>query len=194
MRSLNRKMSYLPVAALILSGSALFAGPSVSALGPPVVQSENAQGSAQASQLLQEIQLIAQDLKRDAATLESYRLGQLSWQSHAHQLTLAKQHINGIGVRLENLKAIRDTAEPWQRQAIDAIVPVAVQLASRTESAINHLNENRRHLFAPVYTDHVSAIAASADQMKQSVDVFLELASTQDKLDRLHERVAAIES
>jgi hypothetical protein len=194
MRSLIRKISYLPVAALILSGSALFAVPSASAVAPPVIQSENAQGSAQASQLLQKIQLIAQNLKRDAATLESYRLGQLSWQSHAHQLTLAKQHINGIGVRLENLKAIRDTAEPWQQQATDAIVPVAVQLASRTESAINHLKENRRHLFAPVYTDHVSAIAASADQMKQSVDVFLELASTQDKLDRLHERVAAIKS
>lgn len=194
MRSLNRKMSYLPVAALILSGSALVSPPPASAAGPPVVQSENIQESTRASQLLKEIQSIARDLKRDAARLETYNFGGFSWQSHAHQLTLAKQHINAIGSRVEDLQAIRSAAAPWQQQAIDAIVPVAVQLASRTENAISHLNENRHHLFAPAYTDHLSAIATSAAQMKQSVDVFLDLANTQDKLDNLRERVAAIES
>jgi hypothetical protein len=187
-------MSYLPVAALILSGSALFAAPSVLAVSSPAIQSQTTQGSAQASRLLKEIQSIAHDLRRDAAVLESYKLGRLSWQSHAHQLTLAKQHINAIGSRIENLQAIRSAAEPWQQQAIDAIVPVAAQLASRTEKAISHLNDNRSHLFAPAYTDHLSAIATNSDQMKQSVDVFLELASTQDKLDNLRERIATIES
>ncbi len=55
MRSLNRKMSYLPLAALILSGSGLVAAPSVSAVGPPVVQSQHTQESGQASELLKEI-------------------------------------------------------------------------------------------------------------------------------------------
>jgi hypothetical protein len=71
---------------------------------------------------------------------------------------------------------------------------LAVQLASRTENAINHLNENRRYLFAPAYTEHLTAIADHADQMKQSVDVALELANTQDKLDVLREKIAATES
>jgi len=194
MRLLNTKMAYLPVAALIVSGSSLFAAPSVSAVGPPVAKSEITQDSAQASQLLEEVRSIAYNLSRDAATLESFRLGRLTWQSHADQLTLAKQHINAIGTRLENLQAIRDTAAPWQQQAIDAIVPAAVQLASRTEDAINHLNDNPRHLFAPEYTSHLSAIASNADQMKQSVDVFLELAGTEKKLDNLRERVADVES
>jgi hypothetical protein len=195
MRSIHvRKMSYLPVAALILSGSSLFAAPSASAVGPPVIHSETATSAAQASQLLKEIRSIANELRRDAATLESYKRGNLNWESHAHQLTLAKQHINAIGGRLEELRAIRNTAEPWQQQAIDVMVPVAVQLASRTEDAINYLNDNRRHLFAPVYTDHLGTIVENADQMKESVDVFLEMASTQDKLDRLHERAAATES
>jgi hypothetical protein len=194
MRLLDKKMAYLPVAALILSGSSLFAAPSVSAVGPPGVQSETARDSARASQLLEEVRSIASDLSRDAATLESYKLKRLSWESHAYQLTLAKQHINAIGDRVEDLKAIRSTAAPWQQQAIDAVVPVAVQLAARTQDAINHLNENQLHLFAPAYTDHLSAIAANADKMKQSVDVFLDLASAQDKLDNLQERVAASES
>jgi hypothetical protein len=195
MRSIYvRNMSYLPIAALILSGSSLFAAPSKSAVGPPVVQSETAQSSTEASQLLEEIQSIAHELNRDAARLESYRLGGLSWQSHAYQLTLARQHINAIGSRLEKFQVIRGTAAPWQQQAIDSIVPVAVQLASRTEHAIAHLNENRGYLFAPVYIAHLSAIARNADQVKQSVDVFLELDSTQDRLNTLREKVAATES
>jgi hypothetical protein len=187
-------MSYLPLAGLILSGSTLVAAPSVSASGSTVVQSQHAQESAQAWELLKEVQSIARDLRRDAATLESYKLRGLSWQSHAYQLTLTKQHINAIGSRVEELQTIRSTSAPWQQRAIDTIVPLAVQLASRTEDAISHLNENRHELFAPTYTNHLSAIATSAAQIKKSVDVFLDLASTQDKLDYLHERVAAIES
>lgn len=194
MRLLNTKMAYLPVAALIVSGSSLFAGPSVSAVGPPAVESKITQDSAQASQLLEEVRSIANSLSRDAATLESFTLSGLTWQSHADQLMLAKQHINAIGTRLGNLQAIRGTAAPWQQQAIDAIVPVALQLASRTEAAINHLNDNPQHLFVPEYTSHLTAIASNADQMKQSVDVFLDLASRQNKLDNLRERVADVES
>src|SRR5436305_6638295 len=115
------KMSYLPVAALILSGSALFASTPGSAVGPPIVQSEITESSPQALQLLGEIKSIAYDLSRDAATLESYKHGRLSWQSHAYQLTRAKDHVNAIGERLEKLQAIRNTAAPWQRQAIDAM-------------------------------------------------------------------------
>jgi hypothetical protein len=187
-------MSYLPVAALMVFGSTLIAAPAASAIGPPVVQSEKMQASAQASRLLNEIRFIAHDLRRDAARLESFKFGGLSWQVHADQLTLAKQHINAIGSRVEKLQAIRSTAEPWQQRAIDAIIPVAVQLASRTETAMNYLNDNRRHLFAPAYTDHLRAIANNAVQMKQAVDVFLDLNRTENKLDDLRDRVAAIES
>jgi hypothetical protein len=196
MHSINvRKFSYLPVAALILSGSSLLAGPPASAVGPPVVQSENSSPSAaETSRLLKEVRSIAGDLGRDAATLESYTFSRLNWRTHAYQLSLAKEHINAIGDRIKSLQAIRSTAAPWQQQAIGSIVPVAAELAARTEAAINHLNENRGHLFAPEYTDHLSTIAEHSDQLNQSVSDFLELASTQDKLDRLRERVAVLES
>ena len=106
--------------------------------------------------------MIAHELRRDAATLESFKRNRLGGESHAHQLALAKQHINSIVVRLEKLKAIRNTAEPWQQQAIDAMIPAAVQLASRTEEAISHVNNNSRQLFDPAYTDNLNAIADNA--------------------------------
>ena len=168
-----RKMSYLPMAASILFGSSLFAA------------SPASQTSAEASRLLTEVRSIAHALNRDAATLESYRLAGITWQSHAHRLALAKQHINSIGERLESLGAMRSSAAPWQQEAIDSISPVAAQLASRTQAAIHHLNKSPGHLFAPVYTEHLGAIAEHADRMKQSVDAFLELAGAQNKLDKL---------
>jgi uncharacterized coiled-coil DUF342 family protein len=196
MRSINvQKLSYLPIAALILSGSSLLADPLASAVGPPAVQSKTSSpSSAEASQLLKEVRTIAYNLERDAATLESYTFGRLDWRTHADQLSLAREHINAIGNRLKNLQAIRSTAAPWQQQAIESIVPVATQLAARTEAAINHLNENRGYRFAPEYTDHLRTIADHSDQLKESVNVFLEMASTQEKLDRLREKAAALES
>ncbi len=177
-----KKMSYLPMAALILSGSSLFAA------------SPAADTTAEASRLLTEVRSIAHSLNRDASTLESYRLGGLNWRTHAHRLTSARQHINSIGGRLNSLAAMRGSAEPWQQEAIDSITPVALQLASRTEAAINYLNANPRHLYAPVYIGHLGAIAEHAKQMKQSVDVHLDLANTQDKLDSLRGEANALQS
>jgi hypothetical protein len=178
-----KRMSYLAAAAVLLvSGSPLLATSSAS------------KTPAEASRLLREVRSLAHALDRDAATLDSYRLNGMNWRTHAHQLSLARQHINSIGDRLVNLEAMRGAAAPWQREAIDAIVPVATQLATRTEAAINYLNENQGQLYVPAYTEHLGAIAGHAGQMKESVDVFLELANTQDKLDRLRDQTTALRS
>ncbi len=177
-----RKTSCLAAAASILFGSSLFAA------------SPASESSREASRLLTEVRSIAHALNRNAATLESYRLAGLTWHSHAHRLTLAREHINSIGDRLESLAAMRGSAAPWEQEAIDSITPVAAQLASRTEAAIKHLNEHPRHLYAPVYTGHLGAIAEHADRMQESVDVFLDLASSQAKLDNLRVQATALRS
>jgi hypothetical protein len=171
-----KRTSYLAVAAALVAGTPLFAASSAS------------HTPAEATRLLREVRLLTHDLNRNAATLESYRLNRMSWQTHAHRLALAKQHINSIGERLENLEAIRGSVEPWQREAMDAITPVAGQLASRTEAAIQYLNENQGRLFVPAYTEHLGAIAGHADQMKESVSAHLDLASAQEKMDKVRDR------
>ena len=188
-RNLSRVASLLMVAAMV--GGSLFAAPPSLKPCASAVQSQDWSFPAEASQLLKEIQSTATQLTRDTATLESYTLSGLSRQSHANQLTSAKEHINAIG---ERLQAIQHAVAPWQRQAVDAIVPVAAHLASRTEAAIQHLNENRNHLWAPAYTDHLKTIADRANQVKTSIDLHLELASTQDKLEELRLKVATIGS
>ena len=187
------KVTCLLTAAVLAGGSLLAAAPAVKPSASKV-QSEDWKFPAEASQLLKEIQSTANKLSRDAATLESYARGGLTWHRHADQLTFAKEHINEIGERLERLQAIRHIAAPWQQRAIDSIVPVAVSLVGHTEAAIQHLNESRSHLWAPVYVDRLKMIADRAGEMKESVDLHLELASTQDKLEALRSKVAAIGS
>jgi hypothetical protein len=104
-------------------------------------------------------------------------------------LTLVKDHINAIGLRLEILQAIRNQAAPWQQQAIDSVVPVAVNLAAHTEAAILHLNGSGNVLWHPDYTDHLRAIADRSGRVKDTIDLHLEMASTTDKLERLRDRV-----
>jgi hypothetical protein len=144
---------------------------------------------AEASGLLGEIQARAAQLSQDSDKLESFTRMRLSWQSHAYQLTVAREHVNEIGRRIQRLQAIRDLAAPWQRQAIDSILPVAVNLAKRTESAIGHVNENRNYLWAASYVDHLQALKDHAGEMKQAVDLHLEIASTQDRLEQLRQRL-----
>jgi chromosome segregation ATPase len=156
----------------------------------------------EAKNLLKEIKYLSGKLKNDANTLESYkRQTQLSWHTHAHQLNLARAHINEIGKRLDRLQAIQSELAPWQQRAIEQIVPVAASVASHTESAIQHLNENRRYLFAPVYVGHLTSISDRSAELKESVDVFWEFGDTSDrldrtqqKLDRLQERIGLSES
>jgi len=169
-----KRMTYLAVAAALAAGTPLLAASS------PVSQK-----SADATRILREVRLLTHDLSRDAATLETYRLNRMSWQTHAHRLAVAKEHINSIGERLANLEAIRGSVEPWQREAIDSITPVAGQLAARTEAAIKYLNENQGRLFVPDYTEHLSAIAGHADQMQESISTHLDLASAQERMDKL---------
>lgn len=185
------KVTCLLVAASMSGGSLVAASPAIAPC-ECTVQSQDWNFPGEASQLLKEIQSTAARLTDHAETLKSYSRSGMSRTSHASQLTSAKEHINAIGERLERLQTIRHAALPWQQQAIDTIVPVAANVATHTEAAIHHLNQNPNHLWAPAYGERLQTIAERASEMKKSVDLHLELASTQERLEDLRNKVAAI--
>jgi hypothetical protein len=196
-----RKFACLPVLAVALTSVAP-AAPRVSTSDSNGSECQVWSFDAEAKNLLKDIKFLSGKLKNDASTLESYKWQtQLSWQTHAHQLNLAREHINKIGERLDRLQAIKSEVAPWQQRAIEQIVPVAADVATHTEAAIQHLNENRRYLFAPAYAEHLTSIADRSTELKESTDLFLEfgdtsnkLDRTQKKLDRLQERIGLSES
>ena len=172
----------------VMAAGALTAAPRGVSAREATCQTEDRNFPAEASNLLKQVQFTATLLTRDAAILQSYSRGVLSRESHADRITTIKHHINTMGERLNRLQAIRHLATPWQQQAIDAVVSPSVMLAAHTQAAIEHLNERRNNLWHPDYADHLRGIYNRSGQVKEAVNLHLEMADTQDKLDRLQER------
>jgi signal transduction histidine kinase len=185
---------FIAPALLIASGS-LFAAPSNStdlkgpvAMVTVITVTPQYAADNEASDLLKQIQTQAVQLSKDSATLASFSRSSLSRQSHAAYLNMVKQHINQTGRDLGRLEEIKSYAAPWQQQAINQLVPLAQQVASNTEAAINYLNENPNYLFAPTYAQTLEAIAGSASEMKDRVNDFLDIAATNQKANELYQK------
>jgi hypothetical protein len=47
-----------------------------------------------------------------------------------------------FGKTISKLQTLENSASPWQREAIERIIPVAQNLASNTTAAIEHLRKD----------------------------------------------------
>jgi hypothetical protein len=140
--------------------------------------------SVRASMLLADVKRDAANLMTNAQTLGTFGKN-ITWQSHASYLIEVKKHINSIGKHLAELDRIRPLVSPWQQQAISEVRSHAVQVAVSTEAAITHLRENQERTYAPAYRAHLSTIMGSSEDLKQTIDRFLEYEATQQKFQEL---------
>lgn len=185
-----RRILALGIGALLLSGSLAASPLSRPAIEGAATTPYSLASQKEASDLLAEMKKLTYDLSRNADTLAGLARGnQVGRQTHANYLNVVRGHVNELGDRLERLQAIRHATAPWQQQAIDRMVPAAVELAGRTEAAINHLNENRQFLSTEPYRDHVGVITDRADELNESVKAFAEFDQTQQKMERLQEQL-----
>ena len=138
------------------------------------------------SQLLKDISAAAFKTSVHAGRLESFvrHPNRHSWQTHAWELTQAKDLINSKGKALERLKELRSTALPWQQRAIDRIQPLLASLADETTKAIQHINQNRQWLFSPDYKEAIANMYVQADEVRDYIAVKLDHA---EALAKLHE-------
>ena len=185
MRTILKRMIIALAAVALLGTGSVFASPPA----PSPVASETddlAYLSGRASMLLAEIKKEAAELTRHADTLRTFAGNpQYSWQSHTFYLNKVKGHINAVGERTAELQQIRYAVLPWQEQAITEVTSHAAKVAASTQAAIIYLNENQGRHFVPEYRDHLTAIADSSEDMKQTVDKFLDYEKTQQKFQRL---------
>jgi hypothetical protein len=135
------------------------------------------------SQLLEDIKGQAADLQRDSDELESFTRSDMSWQSHAEELDRIKERINAIGKTISKLQNLRSSASPWQREAIDRIMPVAKKLASNTTAAIEHLNKNPLRINEPQYQQYLKSNAEAASNLATLVKDFVEYGKTRTTLE-----------
>ena len=177
-----RRIVSIGVITLFLASS-LYALPKAPGSNQDGIATVNSYFIERSTALLKDLQGVVGKLNRDAETLGSFsRSSGLSWQSHAHYLNNARDHINQVGSLLRELQGMRRGAAPWQLQAIDRITPIAAKAAAHTETAIKHLRDNQRRHFVPEYKDCLWMIQDRTAEMKQTVDNFLDYGETQRKL------------
>lgn len=177
---LNRivgKASYLSAAALLLGVVFL-----ASAWTPAFSD------SAEASRLLQEARMSAARLHRDATQMETYTRSKLSWQSHAAQINAIKEHINSAGKVVADLHNARDGAEAWQQDAIDKITPLLQELASNTESIINHLND-KKETWHPEYEGYVRSNAELSAELSKLISDYIDYDNAKGKTQELGKKL-----
>ena len=184
-----KQMMMALVAVVVLATGSVFAAP------PGPSPESSAYLSERASTLLAEIQKEAAQLGPHADTLGTFAWNpQYSWQSHAFYLESVKGHINAVGERTAELQQIRDSVLPWQQQAISEVTSHAAQVAASTQAAIMHLRENQNRLFVSEYRGHLTTVADSADDMKQTVDKFLNYEKAKQNYDEAQQKYLQLES
>src|SRR5215831_1119598 len=95
--------------------------------------------------------------EEDAATLESYTLSSLSWQTHANRLNLMNEHATDLINEFNQLSSLRSKGSPWQQEAIDRINPLLHEMADNLTATLNYLNENQKRVQMPPFQNYVRA-------------------------------------
>ncbi len=145
--------------------------------------------AADLSTLFQDARSTAAQLKADAATMETYTRSNLSWQSHASQITEVKQHINKAGSILSDMQAARGDAKPWHQDSIDRITPVLKDLAANTEAAINHINATPNQLHSSTYKSYLKDNAELAADLAKMVGDTVDADNVRTRIEALQAKL-----
>jgi hypothetical protein len=185
MRTILKRMIVALAAVALLGTGSVSASPPAPSPGAPETD-DVAYLSGRASVLLAEIKKETAELNLRADTLGNFAGSpQYSWQSHAHYLNRVKDNINAVGKRTAELQQIRYAVLPWQQQAITEVTFHAAKVAASTQAAIVYLNKNQGRYFVPEYRNHLTTIADSSEDLKDTVDKFLDYEKAQQKFLRL---------
>jgi hypothetical protein len=190
MRIDMKRMIVALVAVVLVGIGTVLASPSPPSGAPEDKSATYSSSSGRASILLAEIRKESTELRLHADTLGTFAGSpRYSRQSHIFYLNKVKGHINAVGERTAELQQIRYAVLPWQQQAITEVTSHAAKVAASTQAAIVYLNENQNRLFFSEYGAHLTTIAGSSEDMKQTVDKFLDYEKTQRKLQQLQNKL-----
>lgn len=180
----------IPVAAMLLSG-AMFSSPRAVLAAPSQAEVSRFDMERVVTAELKELRSLMNQLSRNADQLHALQTSRLHWETHAYHLTRVKDDVNRVGEQLNSLQTMRFSAAPWQQETIDAILPVALEVADRTGAAIEHLNSDRQYLWAPHYVDHLRTIPALSDHMRGLVENHLKIVEAQENLRNIQGELTA---
>jgi len=155
----------------------------------PALAGGPAKDSDDVSKLLSQVKSEAIELQYDTSIMESFTRSNLAWESHSGKISQIKEHVNNLGKTLTKLNDARNTASPWQEQAIDRITPLMKDLAENVSATIRRLDENKNHLQNPEYKDYLLANHEMTTEVVNLVSDYVEYGKAKAKVERLAERL-----
>ena len=187
---IKRTVVAVVAAALLGTGPVLACPPTQSTDAPN--QNHLAILSERASILLAEIQKETAELRPHPYTLGTFAWNaQYTLQSRVTFLDRAEGHINAVGERIAKLQHIRRFVLCWQQQAITEVTSHAARVEASIQAAIVHLRENQNRLLVAEYRDHLTTIADRSEDMKQTVDEFIDHEKFSQDASTIAKRVGA---
>jgi len=141
--------------------------------------------SEHVAKLLSEAKTTAFQLKDDAVAMEGFTRMTVSWESHAVAINQIRDHVNALENQEAKLKEAKNEASPWQRTAIDRIVPYLDELEGYTTAIIERINEQPKQLFTDDYKDFLAANADYATDLAAMIGDFVDYGKTRDRQERL---------
>jgi hypothetical protein len=149
--------------------------------------------TADVDQLFQEAKAQAALLAMDADIMESFTHSGVTWEAHADEVNMIKNHINKLGEIISQLQGARGDVGRRHQEAIDSILPPLQELAANTTAVISYLNQYEGLLQNPAYQDYLTENVQLADNLFQIVSDTVTYDSTKDKIEKLHRKLASLE-
>jgi hypothetical protein len=176
-----KKYFYVTWAAPLAAAGFLIFGPAVRAADLP--------DSDHVNKLLSEAKTMAFQLKEDADVMESFNRSTASWETHAVQITFIKEHVNDLYKQETKLKEARGNASPWQKTAIDRIMPFLDELGGYTSAVIEHINAFPKRLNTPEYKDYLEANVDYAGDLAAMISDFVTYGKNKERFEYLNDKL-----
>ncbi len=145
--------------------------------------------SEHVAKLLSEAKTMAFQIKEDAVAMEGFTRMNVSWESHAVAINQIREHVNALEKQEAKLRDARAEAAPWQKTAIDRIVPYVDELDGYTSAVIERLTDQPKRLFTDEYKDFLAANADYATDLAAMIRDFVDYGKTRDRLERLSNKL-----
>lgn len=157
-------------------------------LASPFVRAQSTD-SAEISRLLKVAEVHATLAADDAATLESYSLSSVPWQSHGQKLGEMTEHVNALGRASKELNDLSPQGSPWQQKAISQIDSLLRDMAAQLTATIDHLNQNQSRVHMPQFQNYVRANHELASRTAQMISDFVDYDQATSKADALEQKL-----
>lgn len=146
-------------------------------------------GPAHVNQLLSDAEHFANLAASDSEELETYTRTQATWETHAHQLELIREHVNHLGEVVQQLNEARPEGLPWQQTAIDRINPLMHEVAMQLTATIEHLSEHQSEVRMKPYQDYTRATYEVNSRAARVISDIVEYGRAQSKAEALEHQL-----